>query len=104
MLSPARTVEPPEMLHVSVVPEALQLPPTWPCLGAVLSVTIPLLVRCASPVPDGNAIVIVLPAAPTIPPVEDVVNVVLYATPVAAAAPLLSVTLAPLALWAAATV
>ena len=77
-LSPGLTLSPLKMMQVSVLPEVLlQSPPTsgWPLV--VLSVTMPAFVSLLSPVPDGNMMVIVLPAAPDMPPVEEVAKVVL---------------------------
>ena len=74
-LSPALTLSPLKMMQVSVVPEVLlQSPPTsgWPLV--VLSVTMPAFVSLLKPVPEGNVSVIVLPAAPDMPPVEEVVK------------------------------
>jgi hypothetical protein len=59
--------------HVIVVPEGPHEPTCWP-----FDVSVAAPDADPSPVPEGNVIVIWLPAEPERPPVEDVPNVTLY--------------------------
>ena len=102
--SPPATMSPLKIEHVTTSPDTVQPPPTWGCPDVVRSLTTPALVSWVRSVPEGKLIVSLAAAAPAKPPVDEVVNVVVYVTPVAAAAWLLSVTLTPDTLCALLTV